>query len=159
MIIDKLENLEKYVSLNPLFADVVDFIKKNDKIDFPCGNKAVSLAAGDAGIVKIKGDELFANFNICKGKTKTDAKLETHNAMIDIQIPLNHPEIMGYTPREDLAEVPYNAEKDISFYEGEAQQYLTIQPGMFVIFFPQDGHAPAICEAEELHKIIFKVKV
>ena len=30
MIIDKLENLGKYVSLNPLFADVVDFLKDHD---------------------------------------------------------------------------------------------------------------------------------
>lgn len=30
MVIDTLENLEKYVSLNPLFNDVVDFLKSND---------------------------------------------------------------------------------------------------------------------------------
>lgn len=27
MVVDTLDNLEKYVSLNPLFADVVKFIK------------------------------------------------------------------------------------------------------------------------------------
>ena len=30
MVVDTLDNLEKYVSLNPLFADVVRFIKDND---------------------------------------------------------------------------------------------------------------------------------
>ena len=30
MIIDTLENLEKYVSLNALFSEVVAFIKTND---------------------------------------------------------------------------------------------------------------------------------
>ena len=30
MIIDTLENLEKYVSLNPLFKEVIDFLKSND---------------------------------------------------------------------------------------------------------------------------------
>ena len=30
MIVDTLENLEKYVSLNPLFAEVVKFLKEND---------------------------------------------------------------------------------------------------------------------------------
>lgn len=30
MVVDTLDNLEKYVSLNPLFADVVKFIKDND---------------------------------------------------------------------------------------------------------------------------------
>ena len=30
MVVDTLDNLEEYVSLNPLFADVVKFIKDND---------------------------------------------------------------------------------------------------------------------------------
>ena len=30
MIIDKLDNLGKYKELNPLFADVVDFLKSHD---------------------------------------------------------------------------------------------------------------------------------
>ena len=30
MVIDKLENLEKYVSLNPLFAEAVAFLKASD---------------------------------------------------------------------------------------------------------------------------------
>ncbi len=30
MVIDTLDNLEKYVSLNPLFAEVVKFINEND---------------------------------------------------------------------------------------------------------------------------------
>ena len=30
MVTDRLENLEKYVSLHPLFADVVKFIREND---------------------------------------------------------------------------------------------------------------------------------
>ena len=146
MVLDKLENLEKYVSLNPLFSDVVEFIRNTN------------LATHEPGSIKINGDDLIANFNVCKGKTKEEAKVETHDVMIDIQIPVSHPETMGYTPRTDLSDAPYNSEKDITFYEGMAQQYFTVHPGMFVIFFPQDGHAPAICEAQELHKVIFKVK-
>ena len=30
MVIDKLENIEKYVSLNPLFAQAVEFLKSHD---------------------------------------------------------------------------------------------------------------------------------
>ena len=30
MIIDTIENLKKYVGINPLFADVVKFIEEND---------------------------------------------------------------------------------------------------------------------------------
>lgn len=146
MILDSLENLKKYVSLNPLFADVLDYINAND------------LAKHEPGKEFIKGEDLFVNFCMAKGKSKDEAKLETHDRMIDIQIPISCAETMGYTPRTDLPEGPYNADNDITFYEGAAQQYITVAPGSFAIFFPQDGHAPCISDESEIQKIIFKVK-
>jgi YhcH/YjgK/YiaL family protein len=79
--------------------------------------------------------------------------------MIDIQIPLDVAETFGYTPLCRLPETPYNAEKDITKYEGMAESFIECQPGMFAIFFPQDGHAPCISMAPEIKKAIFKVKV
>lgn len=76
MVIDTLENLEKYVSLNPLFKEVVDFIKAND------------LNSLEIGKHEINGADLFVNVQMAKGKTKEAAVLETHKKMIDIQIPL-----------------------------------------------------------------------
>jgi YhcH/YjgK/YiaL family protein len=64
---------------------------------------------------------------------------------------------MGYTPRTALPEAEYNAEKDITFYPGAAESYIDVKPGMFAIFFPQDGHAPAITDTP-LKKVIVKVK-
>lgn len=146
MIIDSLDNLDKYVAINPLFATVADYVNNTD------------LAKQPEGKQLIKGDELFVNFALATGKTKEQARLESHDEMIDIQIPLSCPETMGYTPRCDLQPQPYNAEKDITFYDGEAQQYVTVYPGMFAIFFPQDGHAPCISQEEKIQKVIFKVK-
>jgi len=146
MIIDSLNNLEKYVALNPLFQDVVDYIKSND------------LNAKQEGKELIKGDDLFVNFNTAHGKTVEDARLETHDRMIDIQIPLSCEETYGYTPRTDLPEQTYDAQKDITFYDGPAQQYVKATPGMFAVFFPQDGHAPCISTEETIKKVIFKVK-
>ena len=102
--------------------------------------------------------DLFVNYNVSKGKTKEQARIETHDRMIDIQIPLNVPETMGYTARTALPEAEYNAEKDITFYPGLAKTYVTVQPGEFAIFFPQDGHAPCVSDAPEIKKVIFKVK-
>ena len=131
MVIDKLENLEKYVSLNPLFAEAVAFLKEG---------------------------ELMVNFADARPKTKEEARLETHNDFIDIQIPLSGVEVMGYMPRTDLPEAAYNAEKDITFYEGLATDYLTVKPGMFAIFFPEDAHAPGVTP-DGVRKVIVKVRV
>lgn len=148
MIIDKLENLGKYVSLNPLFADVVDFLKDHD------------LNSMEVGKYPIKEKDLFLNLTTAKGRGKEAAVLETHIEMIDIQIPLSCEETFGYTPLEDLPQLAYNPEKDITLYgDLKAQTYLTLKPGQMAIFFPQDGHAPCISDNAEIKKAIFKVKV
>ena len=147
MIVDSIQNLKKYCSLNPLFKDVVDFLESTQLVSHP------------QGIVKLKSDDLFANFTIAKGKKPEEARLETHNKMIDIQIPLNVAETMGYIPREKLTEGEYNAQKDITFYEESPESYVTVNKGEFAIFFPQDGHAPCISDNTEIQKVIFKVKV
>ncbi len=147
MIIDTLENLGKYADLNPLFAEAIDFIKKND------------LCALEPGKHLIKGDDLFVNIQVAKGKTQEEAVLEYHRQMIDIQIPLTGAESYGYTPVEDLPECDFNEQKDIAKLPGvPSQSIVTCRQGMFAIFFPQDGHAPCISDQPELKKAIFKVK-
>jgi len=147
MIIDKIENLGKYVSLNPLFADVVEFLKSHD------------LEKMEAGKYPIKDKDLFLNLQMAKGRSKEAAVLETHIEMIDIQIPVSCEETFGYTPLSDLPEFEYNAEKDITKYgDTTSQTYVLVKPGQFAMFCPQDGHAPCISENAEIKKAIFKVK-
>jgi YhcH/YjgK/YiaL family protein len=147
MIIDTIDNLGKYVALNPLFADVVDFLKCHD------------LNTMEAGKYPIKEKDLFLNLQMAKGRSQEAAVLETHVEMIDIQIPLSGDETFGYTPLSDLPSFDYNAEKDITKYgETKAQTYVTVKPGQFAIFFPQDGHAPCITNVPEIKKAIFKIK-
>jgi YhcH/YjgK/YiaL family protein len=147
MIIDTIDNLGKYVALNPLFADVVEYLKNND------------LQTMEVGKYPIKDKDLFLNLSLAKQRTKDTAFLETHINMIDIQIPITCAETFGYTPLEDLPDFDYNAEKDITKYgDTKAQTYVTVNPGQMAIFFPQDGHAPCIIEKEEIKKAIFKVK-
>ncbi len=146
MILDKIENLAMYASINPFLPKVVEFLKSTDLTSLP------------AGKTLIDGDNLFVNNSVANGKTAESARIETHDRMIDIQIPLSCPETFGHTSRANLPESAYNAEKDITFYEGMAENYITVQPGEFVMFFPQDGHAPCISDEDKIVKVIFKVK-
>ena len=52
MIIDTLQNFEKYVSVNPLFALVAEFLKNND------------LDTLEPGKHVIKGDDVFVNIQV-----------------------------------------------------------------------------------------------
>lgn len=147
MVLDTLDNLEKYASLNPLFAEAVRYLKATD------------LNSLEVGKVVLKENDLIVNIAQTDPKTKEEAKLETHNEFIDIQIPLSGTEVMGYTAGKDClpADAPYNSEKDITFFTGLATDYITVKPGMFAIFFPQDGHAPGITPTG-VKKVIVKVK-
>ena len=147
MIIDTLENLKNYAAVNPLFPKVVEWLKDND------------LETIEPGKYEIEGKDLFVNIQNAKGKTPDEAVIETHVKMIDIQIPITDAETYGYTARRELPPGEYNAEKDITKLPGLASDsYVTCRPGMFAVFFPQDGHAPCIAATPELKKAIFKVK-
>ena len=145
MIIDSLRCFDRYIGMNPLFSAVRQFLADND------------LATLTPGRHTIQGDDLYVNIVDAQPKTKEQARIETHDAMIDIQIPISGAECQGWTPRHMMHVAPYNADDDISFYDGLAQTYLNVQPGCFTIFFPWDGHAPAITTST-LRKAIFKVR-
>ena len=49
MVVDTLENLEKYASLNPLFAQAIEFLKSHD------------LQAMEIGKTELKGKDLLVN--------------------------------------------------------------------------------------------------
>ena len=146
MIIDKLENLGKYVSLNPLFADVVDFLKDHD------------LNSMEVGKYPIKEKDLFLNLTTAKGRGKEAAVLETHIEMIDIQIPLSCEETFGYTPLEDLPQLAYNPEKDITKYSDKTDCFIMVKPMHFAIFWPWDGHQPCVGEGN-WKKLVVKIKL
>ena len=147
MIIDTIDNLVKYADMNPLFAEVVDFLKQHD------------LQAMEAGSYQIKGDDVALKLQVAEQRTKETCFIESHQKMIDIQIPITCEETYGYSPLEELPEATYVAEKDMTIYEGvKPKEYVTLAPGMMVIFFPQDGHAPCIIDEPEIKKAIFKVK-
>ena len=145
MVIDNLKNMRDYEALHPLFTKAFDYIEQTD------------LNALEPGKIVLIENELIVNVNQIPAKTKEEAKLETHNEYIDIQVPISDVEVMGYTQRADLPEAEYDAAVDMTLYDGLATDYITVKPGMFTLFFPEDGHAPGITPTG-LKKIIIKVK-
>ena len=133
MVVDRLENIEKYASLNPLFAQAIEFLKSHD------------LNALEVGKTELKGKDLLVNVAQTKPKAKEDAKLETHRDFIDIQIPLSGTELMGYTAAKDCvpADAPYNAERILLLCRSGGKLYRS-KTWYVCHFFPQDGHAPGI---------------
>ncbi len=148
MVLDLLENLKSYEALNPHFSKVVDFLQDTD------------LSALQLGRNEICDDLVYANVMEVKPKTKDEAFIEIHRRYIDIHVPLSDNETMGYTPISELPEAAYDGAGDAAVYPVgmPARDYFTVRKGEFAIFFPQDGHAPAITDAQ-LKKMVIKVAV
>ncbi|MDR0428118.1 MAG: YhcH/YjgK/YiaL family protein [Dysgonamonadaceae bacterium] len=148
MIIDSLKNSARYEYLNPRFKRAFEFIKSLNVNTFVPGK------------IEIDGDQLFVNASDGNMKKPEEAPLETHIEYIDIQVPLNISEAYGWKDSVKCISVtePYNPEKDIAFYADSPSTYFTLEPGEFVIFFPEDAHAPFIGEGQ-LKKLIVKVKI
>ena len=147
MIIDTLDNLERYEPLHRLVANVVAFMREHDLNTLPTGKHP------------IVGDDAYVNIQTATGRTEDEAVIEYHRKMIDIQVPLEADERYGYTPLADLPTVDFDEKNDCALLPGvRPQTVLTLRKGQFVVFTPQDGHAPCISDLQSFKKAVFKIK-
>ena len=149
MIIDTLANATKYNSLNPLFAKAFDYIKQNDIANLPDGVSEIS-----------EGLKLIVNTGMGKTADASLAKFECHDHNIDIQVCVIGLETFGWKPREKCATPngDYNPDKDVRFFSDAPDMFFQLTDAQFVVFFPEDVHAPMIGEGE-IKKVVIKVKI
>lgn len=148
MILDALDNSQRVENLHPLFKKAFEYIKSTD----------FSQVAD--GTIELEGSRLTVTVASLCGKQKSEAAIETHKKYIDIQLPLLGVEKIGWKPGCQLQEesIPYNEEKDITFYVDRPTAFTKIYPGQFAIYFPEDGHAPGLGQGN-IRKVIVKVAV
>lgn len=148
MVIDSLENSARYEALNPYFKQAFDYIKNTD------------WSQVEPGKILLDGKNCFINYMEQAGKTPEDAKFETHNAYLDIQVPLTAEETMGFIPTCELQlpDAPYNAEKDVTKFSDKTDCLIKVKPLHFAIFWPWDGHQPCIGQGT-WRKLVVKIKL
>lgn len=69
---------------------------------------------------------------------------------------------MGYGIYEDFkTSEKYDEIKDVEFLEGEKYNYINVEENEFVIFYPNDVHAPMLCveNPEQIKKVIVKIAI
>ena len=147
MIIDTLDNLEKYINLHTDFKTVFDYLKSHDISKMECGRH------------ELRGNELF--FNLQEYETKPVQKLEAHKKYIDIQVMAIGEEYMGYTNIKNTTLLEsYEETKDVMFLNGSVDK-LKADSKTFLIFYPEDAHMPALCidKPQKVKKAIFKILI
>ncbi|MBK0369134.1 YhcH/YjgK/YiaL family protein [Flavobacterium agrisoli] len=148
MIIDFIENSARYEGLHPSFKIAFDRLKQQDK------------AALDGWVDEENGVKMFGFKGESKTKEKALETFECHDKNIDIQFCISGKEGFLWKPRANcsIANGDYNTEKDVRFFNDAPDTYFELQANQFVIFFPEDVHAPMIGDAE-LNKIVVKVLI
>ena len=145
MIIDFLDNADRYICLNENFKTVFDYLKNNNLKDMECGS------------YQINGKDLY--FNLQEGETKQTQKLEAHKKYIDIQVVITGEEYMGYTNIDNTTVTEeYDKNRDVMFLDGNVDKVLATNKN-FIIFYPEDAHMPAlsVTESKKVKKAIFKI--
>lgn len=149
MIIDRLENSGKYSNSHKGFAESFAFLQKAVAENLPVGR------------YEIDSDNVFAFIQEYTSKTKSS--FETHKNYIDIQFVASGVEVIEVADIADMKEaIPYNKEKDVTFYEDyDNATVAVIESGAYGIFFPWDAHKPGLAlkgNPDEVKKIVVKVR-
>ena len=150
MILDRLENASRYFEAVPRFDKVMAWLQKTDVRAIP------------AGTVVLEENNLLIKVLDVHGKLIEDCLFETHNDFIDIQIPITGAESMGWKSKATCQHVdkPYDKSIDMALYREQATTMANVQPGEFVVFFPEDAHQPGIADPKsDYRKLIVKTRV
>lgn len=138
MVHDSLgRSAEKYYSLHPLFRKAFEYI------DSHLDTLADSSTDGKHAI---QGDDLFVIVGDNQLKRPEEAALEAHDKYIDLQVMISGMENFGWAQRMACTQprAEFDQESDLILYNDLPTSIVTALPGEFVIFFPEDAHAPLI---------------
>jgi biofilm protein TabA len=148
MITDLLKNAALYGADKKL-ARALDWLRKTD-LD--------SLALGR---IEIDGADLFALVQTYQTRLRHECRFEAHRRYTDVQYVVAGVEQMAYAHVAAVkVAVPYDAERDIEWFDGDGNFFI-VPAGGFAVFFPEDAHIPgvAIGKPATVRKVVVKVRI
>ena len=145
MLVSSMKKYKNILNFFPQLDIVFNYITKNINS---------KTSDGKYNITK----EVYAIVQTCQPKTKNEQVLEKHKKYIDLQLVISGKEKIGWKFFDKSFKVlkKYNTKKDIAFYSNKPDAFINLKKGEFVIFFPEDTHAPLCCEKSE-KKCIVKI--
>jgi len=149
MIYDVFQNAERYATLHPLLRAAFAALRDFD-INTPDGRN------------ELRGNDLFLNVERYTTEPAEGRRFEAHRDYLDVQTIFTGRESIYVEPIDRLTVTePYDADRDVAFYDGIHHARLDLSPGDFAVFFPEDGHKP-VCEcggSAEVLKVVAKVRL
>ncbi|MBL8828632.1 MAG: YhcH/YjgK/YiaL family protein [Planctomycetaceae bacterium] len=148
MIFDRLANSNLYVPLHRGFAQAFEFLRRAD------------LATLAEGRHDVDGDRLYVLIATAAGRGHDGAKMEAHRRYVDIQYVIRGTDEIGLKPTQECSDVElaYDDKRDVALWRDRPTNWLSVPPGSFTIFWPDDGHAP-LGSTQETLKAVCKVAI
>lgn len=142
---------EKY-ALHPIIHQAIDYISTTD---------FAVMATGKYDIIPGKMFCLLQEFTT---EPAADRLAESHFQYVDIQYLLQGEETIGVArgSRRNTVIEDKREQHDIVFYrETQNENFISLTPGMFAIFFPEDLHRPC-CQSNGpsfIRKAVIKIHI
>lgn len=147
MIFDRIENLQKYISLHPAIETVCEMMSSHPFHTL----KDSSYETGR--------DDLWYSISTYQ-TTREDKAYEYHKKNADLQVMVKGCERCDYSLLQTDLSIDEFEKGDIAFSDADSSGTVFLNEGSFVIFLPGELHRPglAIDEEEEVRKVVFKLK-
>ncbi len=139
-----------YASLNAKKGNYQYPAAINTALEFLAKPETAELPVGR---YELDGDNIFVLIE--------NKRAESHRNYIDIQYLFTGKEVQGYAPLLPGVTGEEPAGKDNIFYETvENEQFVTLHPGEFTVYFTNDIHRPncTMDEPVNIHKAVVKIK-
>lgn len=136
----------EWIEVNPRFAALFEYLRN------------VELDSLEIGMYEIDGRNVFLTVSDSELRSEEEAPLEVHDLYYDLHIPISGVESYGYRHRKECLQPkgPMDGEKDIQFFFDPIAATIEVQPMEFIVFAPDDAHAPLIGSGS-IRKIVAKI--
>jgi biofilm protein TabA len=153
MIIDSIQNRAFYRQLDTNVGHALEYLAATDFGNVPDGK------------YELDGQRMFAIVQRYQPKQVAQIVWESHRKYLDVQYMAAGAERMGCVTLSDRISITkdYDPERDIVFYDAQGDLF-TVSKGSFVVFAPQDVHAPGLAidrpdNAGNILKVVVKVRI
>lgn len=151
MIVDHIENIERYKGINDTVLKALNCIKE-----------FAEDPSLEDGKYEVLPGEIILHVITKETHDRSDAKMEIHKNFMDIHYMIKGSESCYVSELPSMEEIDYSEETDNVFWDCHDTGNVRIKEGEFYAVWPLEPHCP-LCKAGDenktVRKIIAKVKV
>lgn len=153
MIVDSMKNYAKYMNMRKEIVKAIEYLGGTD------------FTHVENGQYELDGKKMVSIVQRYQTRLAEAEVWESHRKYIDVQFMAYGGERVGIAELATAPKVktPYSEERDVIFYE-PGTKYFDAPMGTFMIFYPEDIHAPCLARGnpptpEDVVKVVVKVAV